>query len=111
MRERKKSVFPKMKRLSDLTPKAKRMIVFAVIGAILVNALVGPKGFLSLVMIYRECSRIEQNIALEKQKIDSLQVVQHRMRTDRSYIERASRELLGVSSSGETIIKFVDPRK
>lgn len=85
-----------------------RWIIIAVIAAVLVQMSVGPRGFWALYSQYRNKAELENNIQVEIEKIDSLTRVEQRLQTDSLYIERAARELLGVSRPGETVIKFVD---
>lgn len=94
-----------------LPPNSLRWIIVAVVLVILVQMVAGPRGFYSLYKLHRTLGNIEDSIALEKVKIDSLTEVESRLKDDPVYIERAARELLGVSRPGETVIKFVDRPK
>lgn len=106
--------FPKLPPIKDLRtlPKGTLKITLGIIITVVIAQLLfGQKGFVSLIMVHQDCSRIEREIAAEKSRIDSLKIVVTRLKSDRSYLERSARELLGVSDSSETVIKFVDPKE
>lgn len=94
-----------------LPPNSLRWLVIAVVVVVIVQMIAGPRGFYSLYKLHRTLNDIEDSITLEKVKIDSLTEVESRLKNDPVYIERAARELLGVSRPGETVIKFVDRPK
>ncbi len=94
-----------------LPPNSLRWIVIAIALVIVVQMVAGPRGFYSLYKLNRTLGDIEDSIVLENVKIDSLTEVESRLENDPIYIERAARELLGVSRPGETVIKFVDRPK
>ncbi len=102
---------PKIKSFSDLPRGSAKFLALGVVGVVLLHTIFGPKGLISLGILLRECKQLETEIAQEKSKIDSLTIVVGRLQGDASYLERSARELLGVSSSGETVIKFVDQRE
>ncbi len=114
MKSKKIHVFSKMKnikKLSDLPKKSIRLIAGIIVLTFIAHALFAPKGIINLISIYKQCENIESEISAEKAKMDSLNTVKQRLTTDKSYIERSARELIGVSSTDETVIKFVDPRE
>lgn len=102
---------PQIKSIKDLPRGTLKFIIGAVVTVMLVHTVFGPKGVVTVVTLYRQCKDIQNDITSEQNKIDSLTVVEHRLKTDRAYIERSARELLGVRDTAETVIKFVDPQE
>jgi len=88
--------------------KSIRWVVVIIILAVAGNVVFGTTGFYALFKTGKECDRLTEVVLAEQEKIDSLTTVEERLRNDPEYIERAARELLGVSRPGETVIKFVD---
>lgn len=87
---------------------AKIRIVFSVLALLWVGLfLFGERGIVALWRLEKECKKLEASIVLEKQSYDSLLVIQERLKTDSSYIQRQVRSQLGYIDSGETVIKFI----
>ncbi len=91
--------------------KSIRWVVLLVVVLFLSNILFGKTGFYALYKARVECDDLKLVVAIEETKIDSLTIVEYRLQNDSEYIERAARELLGVSRPGETVIKFVDRKE
>ncbi len=88
--------------------KSIRWIVILIVLILVGNGIFGKTGFYALYNARIECDELKVIVAEEEYKIDSLTTVEYRLQNDHEYIERAARELLGVSRPGETVIKFVD---
>jgi len=102
---------PKMKKLNELPRGSVKILILTIVGVVLLHTIFGQKGLVSLGILIRDCKQLESDIASENHKIDSLTVAVKRLQGDASYLERSARELLGVCSEGETVIKFVDQRE
>ncbi len=94
-----------------LPKKSLRWLVIVAAAVVMVNLIAGPRGFYALYKLHSSCQVLKDSIEIEKVMIDSLTLVEERLKSDPIYIERAARELLGVSRPGETVIKFVDRHK
>ncbi len=88
--------------------KSIRWVVAVIILLVMGNVIFGTTGFYALYQTRLECNRLVEDVEAEQKRIDSLITVEIRLQNDPEYIERAARELLGVSRPGETVIKFVD---
>lgn len=102
---------PKMKSVHDLPRGSVKILILTVVGVVLLHTIFGQKGVVSLGILINDCKQLESDISNENSKIDSLTIVVERLQGDASYLERSARELLGVCSAGETVIKFVDQRE
>jgi cell division protein FtsB len=94
--------------MSKSSFKIGRWIVAGVIAFMLFSIVAGKSGLISLWNLDKECNGLELLIKEEREKIDSLTLVEERLKTDSTYIKRTIREELGYIKDGETIIKFVD---
>lgn len=88
--------------------KLGRWLLSGIVILFLFSIIAGKSGLLSLLKIDNESTSLSKSIELEKSKIDSLTLVEERLRVDKSYIKRVVKEELGYIENGETVIRFED---
>jgi cell division protein FtsB len=90
-----------------------RMAVIFVTTAVLVEALVGDKGFLATIRARREYDELARQIARMRTENAQLRETARALREDPATIEELARRELGLLRPGETlfIIKDVPPPK
>jgi len=90
-----------------------RMAVIFVTTAVLVEALVGDKGFLATIRARREYDELARQIARMRTENAQLRETARALREDPATIEALARRELGLLRPGETlfIIKDVPPPK
>lgn len=86
--------------------KKRRVVVFAVIIAVIIGAVIlfSDYGLIKLFNLQYQKAELDEQIALEYKKRDSLINEIKAMRNDTNEIERIARDKYGLIKSGEEII-------
>ena len=100
----------------SLTRRGRRLVRYLlgfVAAVLIVDAIVGDKGLLSLLKARRDFAGVEQ--ALQRARRENVEAREHarRLREDPTAIEEIARRELGLIKPGETlfIIRDVQPKK
>lgn len=85
-----------------------RYALWIVSGVLMVNALVGEKGYLATLQARQQQARAES--ALSRLRADNARLIDeaHRLRQDPAMLEAVAREELGLIRPGETLIRLRD---
>ena len=76
--------------------------------ALMVNALIGDKGYLANLQARREYQGVSESLRQLKAENAELTEEAHRLRTDPRALEHAARQQLGLIKPGETLITLRD---
>ncbi len=88
-----------------------RYALWIVSGVLMVNALVGEKGYLARLQARQEQSKAEDNLHRLRADNARLRVEAERLRRDPAMLESVAREELGLIRPGETLITLRDRPK
>lgn len=86
--------------------KKRRVVVFAVIIAVIIGAVIlfSDYGLIKLFNLQYQKAELDEKIAIEYQKRDSLNIKIKSMLKDTNEIERIARDKYGLIKTGEEII-------
>ncbi|MBD3316210.1 MAG: hypothetical protein GF344_10510 [Chitinivibrionales bacterium] len=91
--------------------KIGRWIIGIVVLGFICFLFAGDEGILALLGSHQRVRRMEREVKMLNQTIDSLEIEIVRLRKDTLYIERIAREKLGMARKDETVYKFVGENK
>lgn len=96
----------------DRRRRIARWTLLAISTVLMVNALIGEKGYLATVRAQKEEARIEAQLRQLRANNARLQDDARRLREDPAALEAVAREALGLVKPGETLITLRDrPRQ
>jgi cell division protein FtsB len=88
-----------------------RHVLMLVTAVIVIDAIAGEKGLLSLLQARRDYQRLEQSLEQARTENADLRDYARRLRTDPQAIEEEARRQLGLIKPGETLFIIKDIEK
>jgi cell division protein FtsB len=98
----------------EVRERRRRLVRYALLivsGVLMVNALVGERGYLANMQARQDQQRLDARLDELRQESEALKERARRLREDPRTLEEAAREHLGLIRPGETLITIRDRKK